>query len=536
MIAPTGTPRRPPALRLSQLLPSRPVPAGKEAERGEVTRQHLRGSNLMLVGRLVSLGINFLVNVLTVRYLSKSDYGAFSYGLTIGTAGASFLLFGMPRAVARFAALHQERKDFGAMFGSLVLSTGVVATLGAAVLALALFLRVQLLEPFVSDPLALALLLILIALAPLQALDNLFQTMLTVFAGAGTIFFRRFVLAPLLRLSAVLSVLAWGGSVRFLAWAYLVASILGVLIYGPMLRHALVRAGLLRHFSLANLRFPVRETFGFGLPLVVADAFIALRLPIAVVLLESWCGTREVGDFSAFLKISGLNTIVLQSMKLLFMPVASRLFARGDHAGLDDLYWKTTIWIAVATFPILVPCIAMSDTMALIINGREYVDSSAVLVVLAIGEYVNAAMGLNTYTLHVYARVRFVFLTTILATLVGVGLGLWLIPAHGALGAALAYTSALVLQNILHHWGLHRLTRVEMFRREYMGVYASLAGAALLLVAVDTWASPPLVVEAVLVALASLGLLRLHRETMDLTHVFPELRKLPWLMWILGTR
>ena len=499
------------------------------AERSETTRQHIRGSNLMLLGRLISLGVNFLVNVLTVRYLAKSDYGAFAYALSVGTTAANLLLLGMPRSVSRFASIYQERGDYPAMYGSLVLSTGVIATFGALATGLGLLLRVPLLERFVSDPLSISLLMILIALAPLQALDSLFQSMLAVFAGPAAVFFRRFVLAPLLRLASVALVIAFGGSVRFLAWAYLAAAVVGVVIYAPMLEHALAKLDLWRHFSWRTLRLPFRDILGFGLPLVVAEALAANRATILIVMLESMRGTLQVADYRAFLPIAGLNTIVLQSMKLLILPVASRLFARDDHAGIDELYWQTTIWISVVTFPLFVACIAMPDSMVLVVCGPQYVGSSVVLVALAAGEYFNAAMGLNTYALQVYGRVRFLVWTTVVATAGGILAGLWLIPGLGALGAALATTLAIVIQNVLHHYGLHRHTRIELFRPAYLGVYASLIAALGVLLAVDRLLHPHLVVEAVLVAGVSLALLRLHRKTMDIANVFPELRKLPLL-------
>jgi O-antigen/teichoic acid export membrane protein len=516
--------------------PTLPAAVRLEAGRGEATRNHLRGSNLLLFGRLVSLGINFLVNILTVRYLTKSDYGAFSYALAIGMAGANFLLLGMPRAVSRFTALFQEEKDYRSMFGSLVLSTGVVASVGGLGLALAILLRAPLVEPFVADPLALGLLLILIAVAPLQALDNLFQAMLSVFATAGAIFFRRHVLGPLFRLGAVLAVVVFGGSVTFLAWAYLLASLLGVLAYLPMLRRSLQGAGLLDHFRWDTLRLPWREVFGFGLPLVLSEILISVRQPVSLVLIESLSGTSDVADFSAFLKISGLNLIVLQSMKALFLPAATRLLAHKDHAGLDDLYWKTTIWIALMTFPIFVPCIAMPEAMTYLVYGQKYVDSSSILVALAVGEYANVALGLNTYTLQVYARVRYILWTTAVSTAAGIGLGLLLVPRMGAMGGAVAYSAALVFQNLLHHWGMHRFTEVELLRPRYLAVYASLLVATGLLLAVDATLQPPLAVELGLVMATSLALLRMHRETMDLTNVFPELQRVRWVMRLLGAR
>jgi len=504
------------------------APAAPEA-RAEATRKHLRGSNLLLVGRLISLATNFLVGVLTVRYLSKSDYGAFSYALQIGTTGANVVLLGMPRAVSRFAPMYQERRDYGAMYGSMALAIGVIGVLGLLAVGLGVLLREPVLTRFVGDPLSLSLLVILIALAPLQALDSLFQSLLAVFAGPAAIFFRRYVLGPLLRLGAIGLVWALHGSVYFLAWAYLAAAVLGVAVYGPMMKRSLHKLGLLQHLSWHGLRFPWRDLLGFGLPLVVADVMAANRATLLVVLLGYVSDPSQVADYTAFLKISGLNMIVLQSMKLLFLPVASRMFAREDHAGIDDLYWKTTIWISIVTFPIFVPCLTMADSMALVINGPQYVASSGVLAALAVGEYFNAAMGLNTYTLQVYARVRFLVWTTVVATLGGFACALLLVPSQGAMGAAIATSVALVLQNLLHHWGLHKLTKIELVRWPYLRVYASQLVALGLFLALEHALHPPLWLEVPLVCAATLALLRMHRATMDLGNVFPELKKLPFL-------
>ncbi len=516
--------------------PALPSPRAREGVRSEATRDHIRGSNLLLFGRLLSLGTNFLAGVLTVRYLAKGEYGALQYALSIATTAANAILLGMPRSVLRFAAIYEERRDYPKMYGSLALATGVIVLIGVLGTGLFYLMPEPVLGRWVKDPLALSLLLLLITLAPLQALDNLFQAMLAVFAGPAAIFFRRYILGPLLRLGAVALVIAFGGSVRFLAWAYLVTAVIGIAIYGPMLRRSLTKSGLWQRLDLSVLRLPVREVLSYGLPLVLSDLLVVVRPTLAIVVLEYLASTTDVADFTAFLKIASLNLIVLQSMKLLYLPVASRLYSRGDHAAIDDLYWQTTVWISLITFPIFVPCITMPETVALIVNGEKYVGASQLLVVLALGEYFNAATGLNTYTLQVYARVRFLVWTMVLATAVGLVLNMALIPLWGAMGAAVATAGGLVLQNLLHHWGLHRASEVELFRWKYLRVYLDIALAMLALVAVDQTLQPPVIVEALLVAAASLALLRLHRDTMDLGHVFPELGSLPLLGRLLGFR
>jgi len=267
---------------------------------------------------------------------------------------------------------------------------------------------------------------------------------------------------------------------------------------------------------------------------VPADVMVVIRPTLAVVLLEHFHGTHPVADFNAFLKVSGLNLIVLQSMKYLFLASASRLHARGDHAGIDDLYWQTTIWISILTFPLFATCIVLADSVALVFYGEPYVASSGVLVVLALGEFFNAAMGMNASVLQAYARVRFLVWTTALATGIGLALNLALIPSLGALGAALATSGGLILQNLFHHWGLHRTTGIDLLRWKYLRVYLHLVLATLALLAIHRILALPLAEELVLVALTSLGLLRLHRKTMDIANVFPELAKLPLFGRLLG--
>ena len=61
-----------------------PAEALPHAKHNATSRQ-IRGSSLMLVGRAISMGLNFLVQVLIVRYFAnaKADYGAFAYALSI---------------------------------------------------------------------------------------------------------------------------------------------------------------------------------------------------------------------------------------------------------------------------------------------------------------------------------------------------------------------------------------------------------------------------------------------------------------------
>src|SRR5262245_7103643 len=201
-----------------------------------------------------------------------------------------------------------------------------------------------------------------------------------------------------------------------LSYAYVVAGAVSVALYGPILRTAFSRRGLLAHLVRREIRYPVREVLAFGLPLFFSDVVHVARTTLVVIVLEAVRSTTEVADFRAIAPVAGLNLVVLQSMKLLYVPAATRLFARGDHAAIDHLFWQTAMWISIATFPVLAACTVIADPVTVTLFGERYAGAGASLAVLGAGNYINAAMGLNAFTLQVYGRVRSVAVATGLGT------------------------------------------------------------------------------------------------------------------------
>ena len=103
---------------------------GKNANRAQI-----RGSSLLLVGRVIGLGLDFATQVLIVRYLSKTEYGAFAVALSVVAIGTTICLLGLERTVGRFAPIYHEKGDYGRMWGTLGVVIGTVVGMGFAVVA-----------------------------------------------------------------------------------------------------------------------------------------------------------------------------------------------------------------------------------------------------------------------------------------------------------------------------------------------------------------------------------------------------------------
>jgi O-antigen/teichoic acid export membrane protein len=511
------------------------VPSAATSSEGDSTRKHIRGSSLLLAGRFVSLGLNFFVQVLTVRYLSKSDFGAFAYALSVASMGASVTLFGLDKAVTRFIPIYEEQGRYPKMFGALILMVGTVLGIGLSLVMIVFGLQGVLGRVVVSDPLSLSLLLILIALAPMHALDSFFQGMLAVFASPRDIFIRRHLLGPGLKLTAVLVVLLVRGNVYLLAFGYLIGGFLGQVVYVLMIVKLLRAQGLLQRFDPRRIDWPVRETFSFSIPLLSTDVVYILRSSAVVLFLEYFRGTSDVADFKAVIPLAGLSLVVMQSFKYLYTPLAARLFARNDRVNINDLYWRTAIWIAIFSFPVFAVSFALSEPVTVLVLGSRYAQSGIILSLLALGNYFNAALGFNSYTLRVYGKVRYIMAIDLLAAVLGLALNLWLIPLYGALGAAIGTCAALIAHNLLNHAGLLQGTGIDLFQWRYLRVYASLIVAAAGLLLIQMTFDLPLVIGVILVGLVSLFIVRLNRKELDVGQMFPELRRIPLLRPLLGS-
>ena len=145
---------------------------------------------------------------------------------------------------------------------------------------------------------------------------------------------------------------------------------------------------------------------------------------------------------------------------------------------------------------------------------------------MAFGHYVNAALGFNGQTLQACGKVRFVAVMDLVGAAISVVVSLILIPRWGALGAAWATCSTLVLQNLLYQLGLKQ-AGVQVMDPRSIGLNAGIVVGALALVAVQAALQPALWIGVPVILLLGLLMLRRQNKVLGLETVFPELMRVP---------
>ncbi len=505
--------------------------AGSTAHADE--RRHFRGSTVLLIGRFVGIALDLATQVLIVRALSRTDFGAFAFGLSVASLVATVALLGLDKTIARFVPMYEETGDGRRLAGSLVVAYGLVAGTCLA-LVLAMFgMQALTGDEVVENELARQLLLVLFLLMPVRAFDSLMTSTFAIFGSARSIALRRNVVAPGLQLLVVMLVVATEQPPLILAVGYVVAGILGLGLFATVLIRQLRERGILARIRDRDVDLPIRDMLSFSLPLLSSDVVFLLRTSAIVIMLQYFSTSSQVAAYGAVLPIARQTLIVYQAFAFLFVPVSTRLYARGEHERLRSMYWGSAAWIAVATFPVVAATTVLAEPITVLLFGDRYRDAAVVLAILAVGLYVSAALGFNALTLRVQGAVRQIVAVDIVAAAISVGGSLLLLEPYGAVGAAVVMTVTLIIQNALYQIGLVR-TGVGLPDLRHVLLFVAIA-----VVLIGLWLIGVLVGLSLIPGLAAIGVGWLFlviggRRALELGRYFPELARIPIVRTLVG--
>jgi O-antigen/teichoic acid export membrane protein len=530
-----ASPRQPPSENARPDGPDAEEPARGPASAAQVTRKQIRGSGLLLAGYGFSSGMRFVAELIVVRYLATEAYGAWTYALAAVAFLRGFAALGLNRAITRFLPQHLEERQLNQFYGVLILVLGSVVVAGALVVTAFYTFPEQIATlAGAGAGASLAILLVLIFRVPLEVLDNVLLGVSAAFGDSRTIFVRRFLLHPLVRLGLAIALVAMSADVLLLAWGYLLAAITGVSYYAWSVWQQMRERGLLKRRFLRGLRLPVQRVFSYTAPVMASDWCTTYMITAGPLLLGYFTDLSTVALFQVVVPVAALNTLVFQSFAMLYEPSAARLVARKDSAGLNGHYWRSALWVAVLTFPLFALSFTAAEPLTVVLFGQRYAPAAPVLSVLALGRFIDSMAGFNAATLRVSGELRPLIKANVVGAVVTVAVTVALIPAMGAVGAALGLVVGLAVFTFLKQLALRTTSGVTAFDASHTGPYATIAVTTGMLVVVrvlwgdSTWVVLPAV------AVASLAVLVSARVSLSVSDTFPELARWRVLRAVLG--
>ncbi|SDD33823.1 polysaccharide biosynthesis C-terminal domain-containing protein [Glycomyces harbinensis] len=197
-------------------------------------------------------------------------------------------------------------------------------------------------------------------------------------------------------------------------------------------------------------RVSARAFWGFTAPRAAAGvAQLGLqRLDIIMVAALAGLGPAAVYTVATRFVIVGqmASGAVGQSVQ----PRAAAAMAVGEPASARALYQTSTAWIVSLTWPVYLAVGLLADWY-LQLFGTEYAGGDARMVVwiLVPAMMISSACGVVDSMLSMAGKTSWQLIDVSISLVVNVGLNLALIPSMGVVGAAIAWSAAVLVNNLV---------------------------------------------------------------------------------------
>ncbi|WP_433245651.1 lipopolysaccharide biosynthesis protein [Streptosporangium sp. CA-135522] len=256
------------------------------------------------------------------------------------------------------------------------------------------------------------------------------------------------VLQPVSQLVLVAAVvLAGAHSVPLLAAAWALPSLPCLLLAALWLHRRLP--------SAPYLPGTAHDLWRYTWPRSVAAAIQAVFQRLDIVIVAMLAGPVEAAVYTAATRFKIVGQLVNQGLAQAVQPRLVRALAEDDLARARELYQSATVWLVLLTWPIWLGYAALAPWL-LGLFGDGYASGAPVALVLAMTMMFATACGMVDVVLTAAGHTGASLVNLVAAIAVTVALDAWLVPACGALGAALGWAAGMLVKNLLPLWGVHR--------------------------------------------------------------------------------
>ncbi|GAA2353363.1 polysaccharide biosynthesis protein [Catellatospora methionotrophica] len=475
------------------------------ADRGRV----MRSSLFNLVGAGVSALAGLALTVVVTRGFDASVAGVLFTLTSVFLILSAAALLGAETGVVYLLAQQRVREETGKIRATVRIAT-IPVVVASIVLAVGLwFAAPWLVDIMLPDAPAgtVAAIRVFGVFLPTSTITGVH---LAVGRGLGTtrpnVMVMR-VLRPGLQLLGVVAVLiaGWTSSVALaLAWSlpYALGLVVAVL-WSAKLRRKAERSGK------QPVEAPTREDWGrfwrYASPRAGTGlAQLALQR-LDVVLMAALRGPVDAALYTAATRFLVIGQLGGQALGQTVQHRFSGLLAQNQHDEANRLYQMTTTWLIALIWPFYLTW-AIFGGQLMTVFGQGYTaggDAGVVGIVLSLTMLVATACGMVSTVQEMAGHTGVAFFQTMLALVVNVVLNIVLIPSYGIVGAAIAWSTALLIKNLLPLVQLQRRHGLSpLCRGGFVAMAAAVACyAALPLLARALFGDHPLVgVASVLVA------------------------------------
>ncbi len=382
----------------------------------------LGNSGWLFADNILRLGVGLIVGVWIARYLGPQQFGLWSYVIAFMALFGAFATLGLDGIVVREVVKNPDQTDelLGSAFALKLIGSSVTFLIAILVIS---FMRS-------GETLTLWIAAISAASFIFQSVNvigfyfqAIVQSRYTVYSATGAFVLMTLVKISLLVTSAPLISFVWAG--------------LGEVAFSTLFLLIAYRSN---RYKVWNWRYRgrvARELLRNGWPLMVSSLSIMIYMRIDQIMIGQMLGDREVGLYSAAVKINEAWGFIPTAIVSSLLPAIIEAKKKSEalyQERLQQLH-DLMVWISLA---VAVPLTILSDWVVLLLFGHAYEQAGVILAIHVWGGLF-AALGVARGSWLLAENLqKYSFWYIGAGAVVNIPGNFLLIPLYGIKGAAIA--------------------------------------------------------------------------------------------------
>jgi O-antigen/teichoic acid export membrane protein len=393
--------------------------------------------------RVFAAGLAFAAQVLLARWMGAYEFGIYVYVSTWVMVIGGIVDIGIASSTQRLIPQYSEKGAWPLLRGFLSGGRWMVfwiATIVAILGLIALYAFKDRVDAYTFVPLVIGCLIL-----PVYGLMNVQDGIARSYNWPNLALLPPFVFRQLIVIGLMGAAFAAGlptdattGIVvtAIAIWACAIAQFL------------LLNRKLAREVPAGEKSYEIPRWLAISAPMFVVDGIFILLMYVDILILKQFRSPDEIAIYFAAGKTMALVTFVYFAVAAASAHKFSEYFESGDRTRLasfvrDSIRW--TFWPSLAASVVV---LALGWPM-LRLFGERFVTGYGLMFVLTVGILARASIGPGPRFLSMLGEQKYCALAGLVALAVNVALCVALIPSRGILGAAIATTTAFIVESAM---------------------------------------------------------------------------------------
>lgn len=407
----------------------------------------IKGSGAALILKILAMALGYISMLLITNFYGASVFGVLSLGVSVISLLSIIPKFGFDNFIVRIVGEYKINNREG--LGEVFYGTFFISTVISIIISLLCYFN----SGFISDTLlnnpnfesslkyCSFFIFPFTVLAIIYAFFQAYKKTI-LYIALQTTFIQLFFLISLIIVTLF--------NIKFnIVFLYGLAISLTVLLgLGLMFFKYKGTVGTAQLSYIKNLH-SLKNIIKKSSPMLFASSFALILTWADTIMLSIFSSNSDIGIYNVAQRIATLIGVSLIAVNSIAAPKFVENYVQDDIIGLKKIVQKSTLMIFIMSLPIFFIYVIVPK-FVLSFFGDEFTTSSSitVLVILSIGQLINAFSGSVGYIMQMTDNEKKFQNTILIAALLNLALNLILIPISGVIGAAIASLISMVFWNL----------------------------------------------------------------------------------------